>query len=280
VREVNALPQRPTAAQEWRQGAALGWALLLVAVLPMMLLGHLHPEFSFTPHDLYALLPSILALLAGSLAVEVAFRGFLYKQLIGAIHTGAATVAMSGIFALASSFGIFGPYAGARSVQVTFVAGLFFSLAYLRTHGLWLGWGLRFGWSVTTAMVFGLPVSGNTEYSVLVFSNTSGSPWLTGGAYGPDGSLWTAAVLLLGIAALYALTRDYAWNYTHPSIVPGGYPMDVAPPAAHAAMEAAARPALVQIAPSTSVAVSTLPEAEAVLRSRGASSETEQPEME
>ncbi len=272
VRVVNALPKRTTARQEWRQGAALGWALLLAAVLPMVALGHLHPEFSLTGHDLFVLLLSAMALLAGSLAVEVAFRGFLFRQLIGAVGPGAATVLLAGIFALASSFGTFGPHAGARSVQVTFVAGLFFALAYLRTHGLWLGWGLRFGWGVMTAIVFGLPLSGSSEYASVVFTNRSGPGWLTGGAYGPDGALWTAAVLLLGMAALYALTRDYAWNYTHAPIVAAGYAMVVPPPAAHAAMEnaAAAQPVLVQIAPVTSVAASTMPAAEAELRARDA----------
>lgn len=270
VRAVNALPQRTTAGREWREGAALGWALLLLAMLPLVLFGHLHPEFSFTAHDLLVAVPSLVALLAWSLAVEVAFRGFLFRQLVEAIRPAAATVLMSGIFALASSFGSFGPHAGARSVQVTFCAGLFFSLAYLRTHGLWLGFGVRFGWSVTMAMLFGLPLSGSPEYGSVVFTHTAGPGWLTGGVYGPDGSLWTAAVLLVGMAALYALTRDYAWDYTHPPIVPRGYAMDVPPPAAHTAMETAAatRPVLVQIAPSTPMAASTMPEAEAALRSR------------
>jgi hypothetical protein len=65
-------------------------------------------------------------------------------------------------------------------------------------------------------------------------------------------------VLLIGIIVLVRVTRDYAWNYTYVPIVPAGYPMEAAPPAAHVAMEAMAqqtRPAaplsLVQILPST-----------------------------
>ena len=269
VRAVNALPQRPTARREWAQGVALGWTLLLASVLPMVLLGKLHPEFSFTAHDLLVLAESLATLLVGSLAVEVAFRGFLFRQLIDAVRPVAATVFMSGIFALASSFGSFGPHAGARSVQVTFCAGLLFSLAYLRTHALWMGWGLRFGWSVATAVLFGLPISGLPDYSSVVFASTNGPAWLTGGAYGPDGALWTALVLLLAMGVLYALTRDYAWEYTHPPIVAAGYAMEVPPPAAHTVMEAAAAPpTLVQIASITPMSVSTMPETEAVLRGR------------
>ena len=36
---VNSLPARCTAGQEFGRGSALGWGMLLVAVLPMMVLG-------------------------------------------------------------------------------------------------------------------------------------------------------------------------------------------------------------------------------------------------
>jgi hypothetical protein len=55
---------------------------------------------------------------------------------------------------------------------------------------------------------------------------------------------------------LVRVTGDYAWEYTHPPIVAGGYDVTVAPPAAHLAMEQAAQTApapagLVQIQPLT-----------------------------
>ncbi|HEY5055485.1 MAG TPA: CPBP family intramembrane glutamate endopeptidase, partial [Acidobacteriaceae bacterium] len=37
LRPTNALPKRPTSGQEWQRGAALGWGMLLFALLPMML---------------------------------------------------------------------------------------------------------------------------------------------------------------------------------------------------------------------------------------------------
>ena len=57
-------------------------------------------------------------------------------------------------------------------------------------------------------------------------------------------------MLAIGVVVLVRVTRDYEWEYTHRPIIAGGYPVDVAPPAAHTAMEQEAKPpALVQILP-------------------------------
>lgn len=254
IRSTNALPARPTAPREWQTGAALGWGLVLLAILPMVVAGALHPQFWLAPRAWGLLVLSLLALFVGSLATELAFRGFLFQRLIAAIGPTAALLILTGIYAFTST-----PPGNATSNSFlnSLMIGLLFSLAYLRTHALWLGWGLRFGWLASMGVLFGLPLSGSIDFSSVVATDSSGRIWLTGGAYGPEGALLTVLVLLAGILILYKLTRDYAWQYTHPPIVPGGYPLDVPPPAAHAAMEAAAPPPLVQILGTTSTAMSS-----------------------
>lgn len=251
VRLANALPKRATAREEWSRGAVIGWAAAVAAVVPMVITGALHPQFSFAGPAWAGTVVSVLSLAVAAVATEVAFRGFLLRRLIDATGPTAATILLSLIYAMIGSLG---PNGTGLSFVVTVVAGVLFSMAYLRTHALWLGWGMHFAWAAAMAVVFGLPVGGIASYSSVVQTDTSGPAWLTGGAYGPDGAFFTAIVLLIAMALVYRATRTYAWNYTHPEIVPGGYPMDIAPPPAHAAMEeaAAARPTLVQIAPVAS----------------------------
>ncbi len=261
---ANALPQRGTARQEWLQGAALGWALILIAALPMMLVGALHPQFWLAPRAWGLTVISIAALLLGSLAVEVAFRGFLFARLTALLGPVTATV----VLALLYAFTVSGqPNATMLALVVAFISAFVYSVAYLRTHALWLGWGLRFAFAVVTAMVLGLPVQGDAGYSTVVSTDTSGANWLSGGPFGPTAALFTAAVFLAALPVLYRITRDYAWAYTHPEILPAGMPVVIAPPAAHTAMEAAAAPApLVQILGSTPTAPSTMPVIEEHLR--------------
>jgi len=267
VRVVNALPVRATSRQEWLRGAALGWGMLLVAVLPMMLAGDLHPQPWMQPRAWIIALISLAALVVASLTLEVAFRGYLYSRLIAAIKPVPATAVMALIYAVGFSF-----YENATvwSTLAAFLMGILLSIAYLRTHALWLGWGLHFAWLASMCLIFGLPVPGYPNLSSLVATDVSGRTWFTGGAYGPEAAVFTLVVLLLAIPVLYRITRDYAWDYTHAPIIPAAYAVVIAPPAAHTAMEDAAPAPLVQILGSTSTSASTLPVIEEHLRSTSA----------
>jgi hypothetical protein len=261
VRYANALPRRATAVQEWSRGALIGWAALLVAVLPMMLLGSLHPQFAWSPSAFGAIVLSLISLAVVALATEVAFRGFLFRRLIDTIGPTAATLLLSGIYALLGSLR---PNATGLSFLITLIAGVLFSLAYLRTHALWLSWGLHFAWAAATAVIFGLPVGGIASYGSIIQTTVSGPAWFTGGAYGPEAAFFTGIVLLVTMAVVYHVTHDYAWNYTQPVIIPAGYPMDVPPPPAHTAMEqaeATSQP-LVQIAPAPAAANGSQPQSD------------------
>jgi hypothetical protein len=54
-----------------------------------------------------------------------------------------------------------------------------------------------------------------------------GPTWITGGDYGPEASVVTAVVLLIGFFIVYRATRGYAYRYTQPVIIPAGIPVDL-----------------------------------------------------
>lgn len=247
--EALGLPERATAAREWTLGAAIGWGLVVLAVLPMALAGTLHVELWWAPRAFWLLLLNLLMLAVSALVEEVAFRGYPFRRLIEAMGPTAATVVMSLFFGLLHAFN---PDATWISVLITMFAGVLLSLAWLRTHGLWLGWGLHFAWNASMGVLFGLPVSGIVDFSSVVQTRAIGFHWLTGGNYGPEAAFFTLPVLVAGVILLVYLTSDYAWRYTHKPIVAAGYPMDAPPPAAHTAMEQTAKSVpLVQILPTT-----------------------------
>lgn len=259
IRRTIGLPRRPTAATEWGTGAALGWGIVLVSVLTMALAGALHVRIWLEPRSLWLAFLNLITLGILALASEIAFRGYAYRCLINAMGTSWATVVISIVFAIITTLNQEGTYLS------TFIAILFSTIlcaAWHRTHGLWFGWGLHFAWIASIGILFGLPVNGFDTLSSVVQTRAIGLTWLTGGDLGPEGALLMPLLLLAALIVLYRVTRDWWWHYTHAPIIAGGYPMDVAPPPAHAAMEnkPASAPALVQILPSTSQSRSVEPD--------------------
>lgn len=249
VRTLLGLPKRPSATREWATGATIGWATSLGVVLVLALTRALHVQLAWHVRDLLLTLLSLVGLALLSFAEETAFRGYPFRLLQEFLGPSGATLLMAIVFGL---FSAAHPFSAPRSVLITMLLGGVLCVGWLRTHGLWLSWGFNFAFKAATAVLFGLPVNGNTSFSYLVQTDTVGRIRWTGGNYGLTGSWICALALSVALAFVFRLTRDYAWNYTHRPIVAGGYAVDVAPPAAHVAMEAQAAPAgttLVQILP-------------------------------
>ena len=250
--EALALPRRATSVREWMVGAALGWGLCLVAVLPMLLTGHLHGRLGLADGGASAIGMALATLLVVTLGSEVVFRGYPFRRLAAVVGPSWAAILLSMLFAVLIVEANPPRNAVLGLIDCTLL-GLLLSMAWMRTHALWLGWGMHFAYRAVAAVALGLPIAGRGEFGSPTDMYATGPRWLTGGAFGLDAAFLTALVLLGGMIVLYRVTRDYAWLYTHAPIVAAGDEATVAPPAAHVAMEraASAPPPLVQILPST-----------------------------
>ncbi len=251
TRDLLGLPWRSTAGQEAASGAALGWAASLAAVLPLAVAGSMHIQLWTEPRAFAYALLSLLGAALTALTLEIVFRGYAFRRMIDAMGTTAATLCLSLIYGLLFAFS---PGSTGLGVLAMVLLALLLSLGWLRTHALWLSWGLNFAFTASLGLLFGLPTAGSTDLATIFQTSTHGRHLLTGGEFGPVAAPFTALVLLLAIPVLYRVTRDYAWIYTHTPIVAAGYPMDVPPPAAHTAMLSAVPPPpppLVQILPTT-----------------------------
>jgi len=249
--KATALVPRPGWGREFALGAALGWTGVLACVLPVALIGGLVLTKFTNTHQYIILVLDLIALAAGTLAIEIAFRGYPFLRLVEAMGSGLAAFFMAVVFAIWRTHT--GPTTTA-SVLVSFFLGLVLAVSVLRTRALWVSWGLNFGWKASRALIFGLAVSGISSHSPVVQGDPMGPFWLTGGGYGLDGTWIAFFAFLAALPVVYRLTRDLDFRYNAPVIVPGGIAVDLdaAARAQHeAAMGAAepAAPALVQILP-------------------------------
>jgi hypothetical protein len=81
------------------------------------------------------------------------------------------------------------------------VAGLFLGIVYLRTLSLWWATGAHLGWNWAHGYLADVPVSGLELLDAPLYEGVArGAPWLSGGSFGPEGSL--VATLVVGVASV------------------------------------------------------------------------------
>jgi membrane protease YdiL (CAAX protease family) len=83
-------------------------------------------------------------------------------------------------------------------VAIAMEGGLLLGAAYLYTRRLWLCIGIHTAWNFTQGGIFSVSVSGQDSHGLLN-ATLSGPDWLTGGAFGVEGSV--VAMLVCAIAA-------------------------------------------------------------------------------
>jgi membrane protease YdiL (CAAX protease family) len=135
---------------------------------------------------------------------EILVRGIVLKALERPLGSVGAVLVSSLLFGLAHV-----PNAGATllsTLNVT-LAGVMFGMAFIATGRLWLPIALHLGWNFTAGYVFSAAVSGHDVQTGFLFGQLTGPDWMTGGAFGIEGSVVTSLALALGTALLAALYR-------------------------------------------------------------------------
>lgn len=245
------LPRRAGWPGEAALGLSVGWAIAVICVLPLVVVGGIAIVLALQPAAWGWLLADTAFFALMALAEEIAFRGYGFQRFAHSVGPMGAALGYAAFYAILQALL---PGASRVSVAVSVVLTLLLSLAYFRTRALWFSWGINFGWKASRALIFGLAVSGVNSHSPVVQGDPMGPFWLTGGGFGLDGTWIPFFVLLAAMPVVYRLTRELDFRYNAPVIVPGGIAVDLdaAARAQHeAAMGAAepAAPALVQILP-------------------------------
>lgn len=254
------LPRRASSRAEWATGAAIGWGIAVASVLPMALARALNTQLWMAPRAFLLFGLSLLTLGLLTLAHTLAIYGYGFQRLIDATGPVRATlILMAGVSVVHSALPApYGTPDGTR-ILVDILMTLLLCLCWLRSRAVWLAWGLHFAWATAIAVLFGLPIAGQVSFGSVVDARAIGPVWLTGGEYGPAAALFTGLILLAAIPVLIRATSDFAWKYTHPPLIPGGYDVTIAPPAAHVAMEQAAEAAQT-VSPASLVKIQTAAE--------------------
>jgi membrane protease YdiL (CAAX protease family) len=154
---------------------------------------------------------------------ELLFRGYPFQKML-AWRPAAAVLFGSAIFSIL--------HLGNDSVSMMglaniFMAGLLLSAGYLATRTLWFPMAMHVTWNVLTGPVLGYEVSGfGVDRSLFGTLRPPGPLWITGGAFGIEGSailfpLEAAATIFLLLLSRRTANRSPADIAPAPEYAPG-----------------------------------------------------------
>lgn len=150
-------------------------------------------------------------------AEEAVFRGYVLQALAeswGPLRALWATSLAFGLVHLAN------PNPSLLGIANIVMAGVFLGVVYLKTASLWWATAAHLGWNWTLGFLADLPVSGlEVADSPLYEGVAQGAGWISGGPFGPEGSL--LATLGFGFAA-YGVWKS-------PRFRPGKRALDLRP---------------------------------------------------
>jgi len=146
--------------------------------------------------------------IAFSVAVfeEILLRGIIFRIV---------EEKLGSYFSLAISAIIFGaahllnPDSSVISSVCIGIVGFMFGAAYIYSRSLWLPIAIHFSWNFVQSGIFGAITSGNEKTSSLFNVKISGAEILTGGAFGPEGTIQaTLFWLLVSIIFMIVITKQ------------------------------------------------------------------------
>lgn len=200
---------RPRAGRRLLLGALGGFALFAIAVGIIALAG----GYQVTGWGTLAGALTVVGMMCAiAVAEEVLFRGIIFGLIQGRWGTWIALVASALLFGLLHLINPGATLWGALAVAIE--AGLMLGAAFVATGSLWLPIGLHLGWNITIVAVFGAVTSGSSASGALLQAVTPGPVWLTGGSFGPEGSLVSVAVCSVATVLLLV------WAHRNGRIVP------------------------------------------------------------
>ncbi|MTK03436.1 CPBP family intramembrane glutamic endopeptidase [Micromonospora sp. CP22] len=185
------------------RGSLIGLAMFAAVIANIAFVGGYHVEGWGSPTGALGLL-GVMA--AAAVTEELLFRGVLFRIVEERTGTWIA-LALTGV--VFGAMHLVNPDAslwGATAIAIE--AGFMLAACYAATRNLWVPIGLHFGWNFAAGGIFSVVVSGNGESKGLLDASTSGPVALSGGAFGPEGSLYAVlAGVVLTVVFLWLAKR-------------------------------------------------------------------------
>jgi membrane protease YdiL (CAAX protease family) len=165
------------------------------------------------------LLMGLVLFIGVAVSEELTTRGYIQGLIKAKFPTAVAIAVTSIIFALMHSMNP-GIWSSPVPLLNLLLAGALFGVAREASGSLWMPIGMHVSWNWLQGNVYGFYVSGTPTESV-IRTKAVGSDYVSGGAFGAEGSIVTSVILIIGIWLIYMFHHKkskISGRYKHESI--------------------------------------------------------------
>jgi membrane protease YdiL (CAAX protease family) len=182
-------------------GILIGFVLQSFTILVMYLNGN-YSVVKINPVS-FILIPFAI-MFTVAIIEEILVRGIIFRiveEKLGSYISLTISSLLFGVFHLVNPHGTL-----ISGICIT-TAGFMLGAAFIYSRNLWFPIALHFAWNFTQSGIFGAITSGNEKTSSLLEAKIQGPEFITGGEFGPEGSIQAIVFCALGTILLLALSQ-------------------------------------------------------------------------
>ncbi len=139
---------------------------------------------------------------------EILIRGIIFRIVEEKLGSHISLALSAIIF---GALHLINPESSFRSAACVAVeGGLLLGAAYIYSRNLWLPIAIHFAWNFMQSGIFGAVTSGNEKTNSLLTTHFTGPEIITGGAFGPEGTI--QAIIFCLIATIILMTLNTKSN--------------------------------------------------------------------
>lgn len=182
-------------------GALVGFILQSLTILVIYLDGS-YSIVNINPVS-FILIPFAL-MFTVAIIEEILVRGIIFRimeEKLGSYISLAVSSLIFGALHLAN------PHSSFLSGLCITTAGFLLGAAFIYKRNLWFPIALHFAWNFTQSGIFGAITSGNEKTNSLLTAKIQGSELITGGAFGPEGSIQATVICFIATCIFLLLSH-------------------------------------------------------------------------
>ncbi|MEN2414405.1 CPBP family intramembrane glutamic endopeptidase [Flavobacterium mesophilum] len=180
-------------------GALLGFILQSLTILVIYLSG----AYSIVAvNPISSILIPFAIMFTVAIIEEILVRGIIFRiieEKLGSYIALTISSLLFGILHLGNAHSTI-----LSSLCIT-TAGFLFGAIFIYNRNLWLPIALHFAWNFTQSGIFGAITSGNEKTNSLLEAKIQGPTFITGGEFGPEGSIQAILICLIATIILFVL---------------------------------------------------------------------------